>query len=262
MNNANTPERLAKLQTAFAGHIRNPEGVPAPAGIEERRMNVYRELFFNNIKRLLAGNFPVLHRLYGEANWSRLVREFYIEHRAQTPLFPELAREFLRYVQDQRHQRPGDPPFLLELAHYEWVELALSLDQLDLQTIPANPDGNLLEGIPVLSPLAWPLSYGFPVHRITPAFQPKEAPAEPTHLLVYRNRADQVKFMQLNDVTRLFLALLQERADLTGRRLLELTAAQIGHQSPPSVIESGAILMQDLSGRDVLLGTRLDARTC
>ena len=219
-------------------------------------MNVYRELFFNNVKRLLAGNFPVLHRLYGDANWSRLVRDFYAEHRAQTPLFPELPREFLRYVQEQRRRRLDDPPFLLELAHYEWVELALSLDQRDLQTIPANPEGDLLDGIPVLSPLAWPLSYRFPVHRITPAFQPQEAPAEATHLLVYRNRLDQVKFMQLNDVTRLFLALLQEHAHLTGRALLEITAAQIGHQAPSVVIESGTSLMRNLQQRDVLLGTQ------
>jgi hypothetical protein len=68
-----------------------------------------------------------------------------------------------------------------------------------------------------------------------------------------------VKFMQLNEVTRLLLALLQENAGMTGRRLLEMTADQIGHRSPSAVIESGAKLMRDLRRRDVLLGTRPDA---
>jgi len=36
-------------QYAFAAHLRDPDNVPAPEGIEERRMAVYRELFFNNL---------------------------------------------------------------------------------------------------------------------------------------------------------------------------------------------------------------------
>ncbi len=250
------PERLAQLQNAFAGHIRNPAGMPAPAGIEDRRMQIYRDLFFNNISRLLASNFPVLRRLHDAQGWSRLVRDFYSEHRAHTPLFPELPREFLRYVEQQREQRPGDPPFLLELAHYEWVEWALSIDQTELQGMDVDADGDMLAGVPVLSPLAWPLSYHYPVHRISEEFQPQQAPARMTHLLVYRTLADTVKFMELNDVTRLLLALMQERPNLTGQQLLELTARRIGHPTPSSVIQNGANLMHDLRIRDVLLGIR------
>ncbi|MCJ7814965.1 MAG: DNA-binding domain-containing protein, partial [Xanthomonadales bacterium] len=57
----NRPDRLKKLQTAFAAHIRDPENQAAPAGIEDRRMKIYRDLFFNNIRSLLSSNFPVLH---------------------------------------------------------------------------------------------------------------------------------------------------------------------------------------------------------
>ncbi|HKX55116.1 MAG TPA: putative DNA-binding domain-containing protein, partial [Xanthomonadales bacterium] len=34
---------------AFAAHIRNPAVAPAPADVEDRRMQIYRDLFFNNI---------------------------------------------------------------------------------------------------------------------------------------------------------------------------------------------------------------------
>lgn len=243
------------MQAAFAGHIRNPAEIPAPAGIEDRRMQIYRELFFNNVSSLLAGNFPVLRRLYDAPSWSRLVREFYSEHRAQTPLFPELPQEFLHYVQEQRQGRDGDPPFLQELAHYEWVELALSLELTDLAAVAADREGNLLEGVPVLSPLAWPLSYRYPVHRIAETFRPVEAPVEMTHLLVYRNRADDVRCMLLNHVSQLLLALMREQPELTGRQLLALTAGQIGHPRPEAVIESGGALLNDLRQRDVVLGT-------
>jgi uncharacterized protein len=252
------PETLQQLQAAFAGHIRNPAKMPPPAEIEDRRMQIYRELFFNNISNLLAGNFPVLRRLYDAPGWARLVRDFYVEHRAQTPLFPEVAAEFMRYVQEQRPDRAGDPPFLQELVHYEWVELALSLDLTDLDTIAVNREGNLLEGVPVLSPLAWPLAYRYPVHRISETFRPATAPAEMTHLLVYRNRADDVRFMLMNQVSQLLLALMHEQPELTGRQLLTLTAGRIGHPRPEAVIASGGSLLHDLHQRDVVLGTVRD----
>jgi hypothetical protein len=250
------PEPLALLQKQFAAHIRSPSDKPAPADVEERRMDVYRKLFFNNLRSLLSWNFPVLRKLHSDEDWSNLVRAFYVEHRARTPLFPELPREFLQYLQDQRQHRPGDPPFLLELAHYEWVEMALSLDERELAEVPADPAGDLLTGVPVLSPLAWPLSYQYPVHRIGPSFQPEEPPAEATHLLVYRRRDDQVKFMQLNPVSALLLQLLQENEEHTGQHLLNGIVQQLAHPKPEVVIEGGTRLLADLLARDVLLGTR------
>ncbi len=252
----NRPENLRSLQIAFAAHIRDPENHAAPADVEDRRMDIYRQLFFNNIKRLLASNFPVLRKLYDDEAWRQLARDFYTEHRCQTPLFPELPKEFLRYLQDQRKDRPGDPAFLLELAHYEWVELALSMDENELEDTEANSTGNLMEEVPVLSPLAWPLSYRYPVHRIRPGFEPEAPPDEATHILVYRDRRYQVKFMQLNDVSRLLMNLLQENRGLTGLELLREIASIINHPDPSVVIDNGKKLLQDLRSKDILLGTR------
>ena len=151
-------------------------------------------------------------------------------HRCQTPLFPEVAREFLRYLQDGRHPESGDPAFLHELAHYEWVEMALSLENGDLGDTAADTNGDLMAGVPVLSSLAWPLSYRYPVHRIRPEFQPGEAPDEPTHLLVYRDRSDAVHFMQLNQVSRYLLELLQGQAGIDGAGTDG--ESRQGHQSP------------------------------
>jgi hypothetical protein len=260
MNNASRPESLAALQTAFAAHLRNPELSPAPEGIEDRRLQIYRDLFFNNICKFLSSNFPVLKKIYGEAAWRQLAREFYTEHRAHTPLFPEIPKEFLRYVQEQREDRQGDPPFLLELAHYEWVELALSLDthEIDAHQIDkfeVQADGDLLQGIPVLSPLAWPLAYRFPVHRIGPDFRPDIAPAEATRLLAYRNRKDEVRFMQINQLIWLLLEKLQN-GEHSGREILLSIAAETGHPDSEALLEHGKKLLQDLQERDVVLGTR------
>ena len=250
------PSDLEALQTAFAAHIRNPDANPVPDGIEDRRMKIYRELFFNNIQSLLAGNFPVLRKLYDEDGWQSLIRDFYARHRSMTPLFPEVAREFLRYLQDERESRGEDPPFLLELAHYEWVELALELDERELADVPAEADGDLLSGKPLLSPLAWPLTYRYPVHRISPGYQPRVAPAEATHILVYRNAGDDVKFMQLNPVSQLLLELMQQEPAMTGRELLQEVAVRIRHPDPEKVIAAGAELLAELKEKHIVLGTR------
>ena len=256
MSAATAPENLRQLQTSFAAHLRDPQRQPAPADVEELRMQIYRDLFFNNICNFLGGNFPVLKAIYGDQQWRSLARDFFREHRAHTPLFPELPKEFLRYLQEQRLDREGDPPFLLELAHYEWVELALSLDPAELDEVTADTEGDLLQQPPVLSPLAWMLSYRFAVHEIRPDNQPAEPPAEATHLLVYRNRNDQVRFMHVKPAVRLLLERLQQHPQESGQQLILGLARQLNHPNPQELMEFGSRLLSDLRQRDIILGTR------
>ena len=83
------PERLKKQLNDFAAHIRDPENNPAPDRIEDRRMGIYRDLFFNNVDGFLGNTFPVLKSLYEEQSWLELVRNFYSLHRCQSPYFLE-----------------------------------------------------------------------------------------------------------------------------------------------------------------------------
>ncbi|MGD9021400.1 MAG: putative DNA-binding domain-containing protein [Lysobacterales bacterium] len=258
MSTGTAPEALARLQRQFAAHIRDPASAPAPVDIEDRRMAVYRELFFNNLRGFLEANFPVLRSLHEDAAWNELCRDFYRDFRAQTPLFPEIPREFLRYLREHRQGHDSDPPFMLELAHYEWVELALSLDEADPEAIAADAEGGLLTGVPVLSPLAWPLRYTWPVHRISAEYEPQSAPGEATHLLVYRRRDYAVRFMHLNPVAALLLQRLQANEGHTGLELLTAIADEIDHPNPNTVIETGETLMKGLKDKGIILGTRCD----
>jgi len=115
-----------QVQRTFAGHIRDPQSVPRLSDVEDRRMAIYRDLFFNNVESFLANSYPVIRKLLGKQQWHTLIRDFLIQHRARTPLFSELPRELLQYLEQHAEEDP-QRPFLLELAHYEWVELALSI---------------------------------------------------------------------------------------------------------------------------------------
>jgi hypothetical protein len=269
MNTETAPEKLSRLQASFSGHIRDPERVTPPEGIEDRRMEVYRKLFFNNVNGFLTTNFPVLHSLYNKQEWLQLCRDFFRHHRCHTPLFAEIPREFLKYLQAGRKEAQNDPPFMLELAHYEWVELALSLDESEIEDIPCDPNADLLSGRPVLSPLAWPLSYRYPVHRIRKDFQPREAPEQATHLLVWRKKDFSIHFMQLNEVARLLLHYLKEEPvkeapgreaprqrtpGHSGLELLQKISNDIQHPRPEIVISAGRNLLEELRDKQVLLG--------
>jgi hypothetical protein len=249
-------KRLEELQRRFAAHLRDPATSPAPEGVEERRLQVYRELFFDNISGSLAGTFPVLHEILGADRWSRLVRDFYRDHRCHTPLFLEIPREFVDYLGDAREARPDDPPFLYELAHYEWVELALAIDEHDLATLTADPSGDLLDGVPVLSPLAWPLAYRFPVHRLGQEFTPTEAPAEPSFYIARRDHRDEVGFIQVNAVTLRLVQRLQEDPEFTGRTHLEALAGELPQFDREAVFTGGAAALREMLDADVVLGTR------
>lgn len=244
------------VQLALSAHLRDPTGAPPPPDLEERRLKIYRELIFNNVESLLAGYFPVLRQILPLDHWRGLVRDFFIRHRARTPLFTELAQELLDFLYRERGADPADPPFLLELAHYEWVELALLISEEEPDLAGLDPEGDLLAGAPALSPLAWPLSYRFPVHRIGPDYQPKEPLAEPTHLVVYRNRDERVEFLETNAVTQRLLQLIGDGVERSGRASLEQIAVELHHPNPGRVIAYGSDLLEELRTRGILLGAR------
>jgi uncharacterized protein len=252
---ADLPE-FQRQQYAFAAHIRDPENQPAPAGIEDRRMAIYRNLFFNNVSQLLAKTFPVLHKILGADAWRILIREYFSTHRAHTPLFLEMPREFLQYLEEERGAVPADPPFQLELAHYEWVELALSIDEREPDLARVRRDGDLLEDRPMLTPLMWSLRYRFPVHRLGPGYQPESAPEQPTLLVVHRNLAGKVAFMEINIVTARLLELLQDDSIGSGRQALEAVASEMDSADLATVIDGGRQIFQQLRARELILGTR------
>ena len=245
-------EALRAQQFGFAAHLRDPATHAPPAGIEDRRLAVYRELFFNNIEGLLSGNFPVIRKTLGEQRWRALARVFYAEHRSHTPLFAEVGREFIRFLQDRAEAGSGDPPWLAELAHYEWVELGL---QIADDEIPAHvAAGDLLAGIPVLSPTAWALAYAWPVQHIGPDFQPDTPPQAPTLVLVRRDRQNEVRFAEISPLVYRLLEILRS-GELSGRQSLEQLAKEAGVDDLPAFVEQGSAMLERMREEGTLLGT-------
>jgi len=253
---ADLPE-FQKKQFAFAAHIRDPENVAPPAGVEDRRMAIYRELFFNNIRNLLARMFPVLRKLHNDDKWHGMIRQFMQKHRAETPYFLQLPQEFLAFLQNEYAPAEDDYPFLIELAHYEYVELALSISEDENTADDADPDGDLMLGTPVKSVLAWVYAYQYPVHRVSPTYIPDEPAAQAIFLAAYRQDNDKVSFLELNPVTARLLELIDDNdAGRSGEELLRLLANEMNYSNIDAFIEHGATTLDELRHLQILIGAR------
>lgn len=243
-------------QYAFARHIRDPKNNPPPEGIEDRRMAIYRELFFNNLRNLLSQTFPVLRKLHEKEKWNSFIRQFMVRHEAQTPYFLQIPQEFVNFLQNEYELQADDYPFLTELAHYEWVELALSVsDQInDVSNI--DKEGSLLDRTPVLSKLAWTFAYQFPVHRISGDFLPDKPGEQPTFLTICRKASDDMDFMELNPVTARLLEMIESNDDDSGRDLLTRLAEELQYPDAEILIQHGLAAMEDMRHAEILLGVK------
>ncbi|WP_259753246.1 HvfC family RiPP maturation protein [Pseudomonas sp. GCEP-101] len=246
-------ETLRDQQLRMTRYIRDPQANEPPPGIEARRLAVYRQLFFGNLQSLLAGNFPVLHASLAREHWQALTEDFYAAFRCQTPLFTEVAGEFVEYLEGRTDQ----PGWVAELAHYEFIETALLLS--DNAEPPHDPHGDLLDGVPLLSSLAVPLAYAWPVSHIGPEHLPSQAPAEPTLLLARRDTDLKVYFSRLAPLAHALLVSLQQW-QLTGRQ--HLTAlAEIAGVEAAAIEAQGIALLRSLKEQGVVLGTRPNCTT-
>lgn len=246
---ATAPHSFQAFQYAFARHLRDPHHTPRPAGVPARRMAVYNELLFNNVCGFLDSCFPVSRRVLGEARWRRLGRSFYRDWPLHSPLYREIPREFVRYLEALHGSRL--PRWLPELAHYEWAELAV--DVMEVAVPPHQPDGDLMQRPVQLNPALLSQAYAWPVHRIGPAYRPRRP--QPTHLLLYRDADDAVQFTQINPVTARLLALLAA-APTTGEAACRQIAAELQHPAPAQLMAFGAALLDDLRRQHIILGTQ------
>lgn len=237
-------------QLEFTRYIRDPAINPAPADVKPERMAMYRELMFNNIEGFLAGNFPVIRKLLDDSQWLELTQDFFSNHHCKTPYFSEIAEEFLEYLENERAD-PSDFPFLLELAHYEWVEMALSIAKEDL-TFLQQPLDDLLHCAIKLSPLAWPLVYQFPVQRISPEFLPQTPQDQATFLVAYRDQDDNVKFIEINPMTYRLLEIIQERGGIITEDGLKQVAQESQHPNPEVIMAGGLQILKDLAEKSVI----------
>lgn len=241
-----------QYQMDFARHIRDPKNTNRPYKVIKRRMAVYQEIVFNNVESTLSACFPVLQSVLGKRHWLKLVRDFFIRHSCQTPIFREIPEEFLSFLD----QCDGLPEFATSLAHYEWIELYVAYAPADLE-YPVDETADLLDGLIVFSPVNEVLAYDYPVQMISPKFKPKAKLETPVYLIVFRNQQDQVKFLEVNSTTAYLIEQLQLEKT-TARQLLTHLAESMRTNDVDKMINFGYGLLKDLMQQELILGSHVN----
>ncbi len=269
---------LKQQQQVLTQHLRDPDKHAGPEGIEDRRLDIYRGLFFNNIENFISSAFPIFRSLFSEDEWLALVREFFADYQCSTPYFLKISEEFLAFLGNEELSVHKRFPFVQELCHYEWVELGLDVEETNLQLDEysaqlggqtgegINPNGDLLNESVVVSPLAWPLIYAWPVHEIGPQNIPSQPSEQPTCLVVYRSRLEQVEFMQANPATIRLLQLFQEADDqmenpfVTGQEAINQLAVEmgqiaLGEKAPEAFVQFALETLNKLRELGIIIGS-------
>ncbi|MEH6492782.1 HvfC family RiPP maturation protein [Halopseudomonas sp.] len=239
-------------QRNFAARLRAPQRAALPEGLPPDRVAVYERLFYQSIESFVRGTFPVLHSLIPAPRWRMLVTDFIAEHHCRSPYFLEIGQEFIQWLQQGYRAQADDPPYLLELAHYEWLELALDTASAELPDAPEQGRTLGLQSRVQVSPLVCAQAYQWPVHQIGQNFQPQSMPDQATCLLVWRDRQDKVRFMQLTTFTYRLLTELdqgQQRID----ELLAQVAVQCGLTCDGALLSNGLQLLNAWLADDILL---------
>lgn len=231
-----------ETQYAFVEHIRDPQNNAYDGGIENRRLQIYRELFFNNILGFLSSGFPVLEEIYGEENWQALARKFFSQHDSRSPYFVDISKEFVEYLSNEYQMTETDPAFLQELAHYEWLELAISIRKSDQNATIFDESDNSISTLPetvIFSELATLASYQYPVHQLSNTYQP-DVNEEITYLVVYRNALDEVNFTLVNAVSAHLLTLIQQSEQANVVELIDNMTIALP-QLPEEQVRTGTV---------------------
>ena len=202
-----------ETQQNFMDYIKDPSN-PLPEGIEARRMKIYRELFFNNVDGFVSNAFPVLKSLYSEQDWQQRVQLFFVEHDCHTPIFIEIAQEFLLFLQTEYTATEQDPAFMLELAHYEWLELVVAVAQessqqkiINVADIDTDAITKMSLSVSSTSQIA---QYTFDVQHISEDYRPDTPTEAPQFFCIYADFDDEVSFLQLNPLTAQVLAYMSQ----------------------------------------------------
>lgn len=240
-------------QLQLTAWLREPDTRPMPAHMPPVRLQIYRELLFNNVAGFIENGFPVLREHLPVDLWNKLVQQFFATHHCQTPYFHGIAEEFLRFFQGLDWPELADYPWVAELVHFEWVELAADIAEAEPVPPGVDPDGDLLQGRPFVSSLVWPLVYHWPVHKFRDNL-PASKPADPVCLLVYRDAEHDVGMLEITPLTAVLLEQLQANQDSSGETVLRSIAAQAGFADMEAFLAGGLTSLNELRAIGVILG--------
>ncbi|MGN5763246.1 DNA-binding domain-containing protein [Acinetobacter calcoaceticus] len=190
-------------QRQFCDWIRNPELQP-PQNFAVNRMQVYRDLLFNNVCSFINLVFPVAQAMLTKQQWQQLLVEFFEKSQCQSPFYNDISLQFREYLNEQQHSVLQQYPWLAELLQYEWLELYLDTVEIESPVLAQDQDWQLTTQI-------WVLAYQYPVYQWTTAMTPALVEPVPSAIMVWRDELDRVRFEVLSPLFAVLIEQLSQK---------------------------------------------------
>ncbi|HEY8097290.1 MAG TPA: putative DNA-binding domain-containing protein [Methylobacter sp.] len=242
------------VQRQFLAHLRNPELQPLPIGFDQQGTALYADLLYNKFNDSLTTCFPVTHTILGENNWQQLLKDFIAQHRCSSPYYRQIPDEFIEYLQNE-YRNDTAPPYLLELAHFEWVEMALAIAKEEQIATDSELITDWLACRPMFAPVFQLLNYAYPVQHINENCQSTTPSEQATHILGFRDANDTVQFIELNSATARLLEILHGTGYTVGEAMQQI-ARELQQPEPSILFAFGIEALTELMQQGAILGAR------
>lgn len=204
-----------------------------------------------SVEETLNECYSVSKSILSDSQWEHLIQDFVQKLTGHNLLHSNLIEEFLYYLKEEANLE-SYPPFLVELAHFEWIDFDLKTAEIHFEY---DKSGDCLNDIPIISPLAELLIYNYPVHKIEKEISQMKLDETPTYIIAWRDTLGIVRFMTTNDMTARLFEILKENAELTGRQALETIADEIQINDTQELIEHGLNMLNTLHEHQIIIGT-------
>lgn len=187
-----TPETY-QIEKDLVHWCKTGEHVAIP-GTRQKGLDQYRRLIRNNIHNAMVQAFPIAFTVLSETRWSTLIDDFHAHHSAVTPQVWKLPLEFYSFVKANNYTDKFSLPFLNDLLHFEWIEIAVHTME-DQAPRPFCQEGDTLSDIIVVAPEYRMIRLKYPVHL----YAAEEALHHPGDyfLLIFRTSDFDVQFVDL-----------------------------------------------------------------
>lgn len=208
---------LQQVQHQFCQSLRHPEQMSSGFWAQDR-LQIYRNLLLNNVCSFIDLVYPVARTLIPTEQWQSLCEEFFAQARCESPFYRDISLQFREYLNEAQHEFLQRYPWLAELLQYEWLELYVDSEMIDIPVF----DSTLADSWQLKHQI-WVLVYQYPVYTWTTVTQHKDLYVSPSAIMVWRNGDDEYCLHVLSPIQAIVLDQLKCRA-LTESQIFELIA--------------------------------------
>ena len=208
-----------KTVQEFAHKVKQPASLSSMP-FDQDKSELYHSLVVGSISSVISPCFPVLTSILSEQQWQIIVKEFLTKYQHDTYLYNRLAYDMVKFLQQHNIT---EYPFSAELAHYEWIELEISLIDEQPENMP-DLSNSLLTTSFQLSNLARILNYQYDVENICQEYIPSKPLS--SYLIVYKlNNA--INFSKISEINFQILTYMLNQ-QVTSQEVIQALCAMHG----------------------------------